>query len=220
VEWSNDGMTDALFDLSVTDKLLSTTRAVRKRLDLERPVEREVLLDCIRLAQQAPTGGNRQKWHWMVVTDAEKRRELGRIYQDASAEYFANPPAAANADPVQQERVRSSSTYLRDIMGEVPALVIPCAEGKPEQMPIAGQASFYGSIVPATWSFMLALRSRGLGSCYTTLHLNQQQRAADLLGIPDGITQVALLPVAYTKGTDFKPVSRPPVEQIVSFDTW
>lgn len=214
-------MTDAPFDLSVTDELLSTTRAVRKRLDLERPVEREVILDCIDLAQQAPTGGNRQKWHWVVVTDPEVRRELGRIYQDASAEYLANPPAdAPNLDPKQQGRVRSSSRYLRDVMPDVPALVVPCAEGDPLQMPLAGQASYYGSIIPAVWSFMLALRSRGLGSCYTTLHLNQAQRASELLGIPDGVTQVALLPVAYTKGTDFKPVKRPPVEQIVSFDTW
>ena len=213
-------MTDAPFDLSVTDKLLSTTRAVRKRLDLERPVEREVILDCIRLAQQSPTGGNRQKWHWVVVTDEGKRRELGKIYQDASAEYFANPPASVDADPEQQGRVRSSSTYLRDVMGEVPALVIPCAEGRPENLSLAGQASFYGSIIPAAWSFMLALRARGLGSCYTTLPLNQEQDAARLLGIPDGYTQLALLPVAYTKGTDFKPVKRPPVEQIVSFDTW
>lgn len=215
-------MTDAPFDLAETDKLLSTTRAVRKRLDLEREVEREVLLECIDLSQQAPTGGNRQKWHWVVVTDPEQRRELGRIYQDASAEYFANPPASDgnHFDPAQQERVRSSSHYLRDVMPEVPALVVPCAEGRPEQAPIATQASFYGSIVPAIWSFMLALRARGLGSCYTTLHLNEQQRAADLLGIPDGFTQLALLPVAYTKGTDFKPVKRPPVERIVSFDRW
>ncbi|WP_153502732.1 nitroreductase family protein [Cumulibacter manganitolerans] len=214
-------MTDAPFDLAVTDKLLSTTRAVRKRLDLDRPVEREVLLECIDLAQQAPTGGNRQKWHWLVVTDEAKRRELGRIYQDASAEYLAAPPAdAPNLDPEQQSRVRSSSRYLRDVMPDVPALVVPCAEGRPEDLSIAAQASWYGSIIPAVWSFMLALRSRGLGSCYTTLHLNEEQRAADLLGIPDGITQLALLPVAYTKGTDFKPVKRPPAEQIVSFDTW
>lgn len=213
-------MTDAIFDLTDTDKLLSTTRAVRKRIDLDRPVEREVILECIDLAQQAPTGGNRQAWHWMVVTDAAKKRELRKIYQDASAEYFANQPEVANADPAQQEKVRSSALYLRDVMGEMPALVIPCAAGRPEKMPIAGQASFYGSIIPAAWSFMLALRSRGLGSCYTTLHLNQEQRAADLLGIPDGIAQIALLPIGYTKGTDFKPAKRPPAEQIVSFDTW
>lgn len=211
---------DAPFDLSVTDKLLTTTRAVRKRLDLERPVEREVLLDCINIAQQSPTGGNRMRWHWMVVLDEQKRRELGQVYFDSSEEYFKTDQPAGDHDPAQTERVRDSARYLRDVMGEAPALVVPCAAGIPEEMPIAGQASFYGSIIPATWSFMLALRSRGLGSCYTTLHLNQQQRAADLLGIPEGYTQIALLPVAYTKGTDFKPVHRPDVEEIVSFDTW
>lgn len=212
--------TDAPFDLSVTDKLLTTTRAVRKRLDLERPVQRGVLLDCIDIAQQAPTGGNRMRWHWLVVLDEDKRRELGQIYWDSSEEYFSTDQPAGDRDPAQTERVRSSARYLRDVMGKAPALVIPCAEGIPSEMPLAGQASFFGSIIPSTWSFMLALRSRGLGTCYTTLHLNQQQRAADLLGIPEGYTQIALLPVAYTKGTDFKPVNRPAVEEIVSVDTW
>lgn len=212
--------TDVPFDLSVTDTLLTTTRAVRKRLDLERPVEREVLLDCINIAQQSPTGGNRMRWHWMVVQDEAKRRELGQIYRDASEEYFATDQPSGDHNPAQTERVRGSARYLRDVMGQAPALVIPCAAGDPAEMSLAAQASFFGSIVPATWSFMLALRSRGLGTCYTTLHLNLAERTADLLDIPDGYTQIALLPVAYTKGTDFKAVSRPPVEEIVSFDTW
>lgn len=208
------------FDLSVTDSLLTTTRAVRKRLDLDRPVERQVLLDCINIAQQSPTGGNRMRWHWMVVQDEAKRRELGQIYWDSSEDYFTTEQPAGDHDLAQTERVRDSARYLREVMGRAPALVIPCAAGVPSEMPLAGQASFFGSIIPATWSFMLALRSRGLGSCYTTLHLNQHQRTSDLLGIPDGYTQIALLPVAYTRGTEFKPVKRPPVEEIVSFDTW
>lgn len=212
--------TDVPFDLSVTDKLLTTTRAVRKRLDLARPVEREVLLECINIAQQSPTGGNRMRWHWMVVQDEAKRRELGQIYRDASEEYFATDQPSGDHNPEQTERVRDSARYLRDVMGQAPALVIPCAAGDPAEMNLAAQASFFGSIVPATWSFMLALRSRGLGTCYTTLHLNLAQRTADLLSIPDGYTQIALLPIAYTKGTDFKAVNRPPVEEIVSFDTW
>lgn len=193
---------------------------MRKRLDLERPVERDVLLDCIDIAQQSPTGGNRMRWHWMVVLDEDKRRELGQIYWDSSEEYFGSDQPAGDHDLAQTERVRDSARYLRDVMGKAPALVIPCAAGIPGDMPLAGQASFFGSIIPATWSFMLALRSRGLGSCYTTLHLNQQQRTAELLGIPEGYTQIALLPVAYTKGTDFKPVKRPAVQEIVSVDTW
>ncbi|WP_134322021.1 nitroreductase family protein [Cumulibacter soli] len=212
--------TDAPFDLAITDKLLTTTRAVRKRLDLERPVERKVLLDCIDIAQQSPTGSNRMRWHWVVVTDEQKRRELGQIYWDSSEEYFNGEQPDADFDQAQTDRVRSSARYLRDVMGQAPALVIPCVAGRPESMPLAGIASLYGSIVPATWSFMLALRARGLGTCYTTLHLNLAERAAELLNIPDDYTQVALLPVAYTKGTDFKPVRRPNVEEIVSFDSW
>lgn len=212
--------TEAPFDLAITDKLLTTTRAVRKRLDLERPVERQVLLDCIDIAQQSPTGSNRMRWHWVVITDEQKRRGLGQIYWDSSEEYFNAEQPDADFDQAQTDRVRSSARYLRAVMGQAPALVIPCVAGRPEAMPLAGIASLYGSIVPATWSFMLALRARGLGTCYTTLHLNLAERAAELLNIPDDYTQVALLPVAYTKGTEFKPVRRPNVEEIVSFDSW
>ncbi|MFV0534240.1 MAG: nitroreductase family protein [Cumulibacter sp.] len=212
--------TEAPFDLAITDKLLTTTRAVRKRLDLERPVERQVLLDCIDIAQQSPTGSNRMRWHWVVITDEQKRRGLGQIYWDSSEEYFNAEQPDADFDQAQTDRVRSSARYLRAVMGQAPALVIPCVAGRPEAMPLAGIASLYGSIVPATWSFMLALRARGLGTCYTTLHLNLAERAAELLNIPDDYTQVALLPVAYTKGAEFKPVRRPNVEEIVSFDSW
>lgn len=213
-------MTEAPFDLSQTDKLLTTTRAVRKRLDLERPVDTQVILDCIDLAQQAPTGGNRQRWRWIVVTDPQKRREIAQTYIDGGREYLSGSGASDTPDPEQTARVRKSSRYLPEILADVPALVIPCSLGRPEQLPIAGQASFYGSIIPAIWSFNLALRSRGLGTVYTTLHLNEEKRAAQILGIPDDATQLALLPVAYTKGTEFKAVQRPPVTEIVGINGW
>lgn len=208
------------FDLAQTDALLTTTRAVRKRLDLERPVDRSVILDCIDIAQQAPTGGNRQSWHWVVVTDEQLRKSVAEVYDDGSRDYLAQPAPTGAPDQDQTLRVRESSRYLPEVLHRVPVHVIPCAKGDPQGLPLAGQASWFGSIIPAVWSFQLALRARGLGSVYTTLHLTQAERTAQLLGIPDGYTQVALLPVAWTVGTDFRPASRPPVEQIVSFDTW
>lgn len=202
--------------IDCADHLLSTTRAVRKRLDLHRPVEREVILDCLRLAQQAPTGSNAQTWQWVVVTDPAVRGGLAEIYADASADYFAQPVTGDE----QTRRVRDSAVYLRDHLHEVPVHVIPCIRGRADQVPPEQAAGWYGSILPATWSFQLALRARGLGSAFTTLHLRQAARAAQLLGIPDDYTQVALLPVAYTLGTDFRPARRPPVETIVHWDGW
>ena len=210
----------AHFDLEQTDRLLSTTRAVRRRLDLERPVERKVILDCLRLSQQAPTGSNSQKWRWMVVLDEAKRRELGAIYARGKP-IIDHGKAQLDADDSQMHRVFDSTGWLIDHMAEVPVMVIPCLEVRlQEGTPHALTASTYGSIFPAVWSFQLALRSRGLGSTLTTIHLLFEAEVAKLLGIPNDIMQVALLPVAYTVGTEFKPAARPPVETITSFDEW
>jgi len=210
----------APFDLEETDRLLSTTRAVRRRLDLERPVERDVILDCIRLSQQAPTASNTQKWRWMVVMEAEKRKALGEIY-GRGKQFIEQAKAQIDADDTQTHRVYDSAGWLLDHIGEAPALVIPCVEGRvPEGAPSGMAAAVYGSIYPAMWSFQLALRSRGLGSTLTTIHLFFEKEVADLLSMPEDVMQVALLPVAYTKGTDFKIAKRPPPEEITSFDTW
>jgi nitroreductase len=200
------------------DELLSTTRAVRKRLDLERPVEREVILECLRLAVQAPTASNTQDWRWMVVTDAEKRAALAEIYRSTGHAYLSM--AAESSPEGQTRRVYESAVYLAEILDRVPVHVIPCIAQPINLSMNVTAASAYGSIIPAAWSFQLALRSRGLGSVWTTLHLLREQEVADLLGIPEGVTQVALIPVAYTLGTDFKPAARPPVEEITSWDTW
>jgi nitroreductase len=210
------------FPLDVTDKLLSTTRAVRKRLDLSRPVEREVLLECIALSQQAPTGSNMQGWRWVVVTDADKRAELARLYKQGADQYLEGARAAIDPDDAQSARVYDSAFWLVDHLHEVPVHVIPCIEAR---LPADGfanvmGASVYGSIFPAVWSFQLALRSRGLGSALTTLHLFHEAEVAKLLGIPDSMSQVGLLPVAYTKGTDFKVAARPAPETITHFDSW
>jgi nitroreductase len=207
------------FDLAVTDKLLSTTRAVRKRLDLSRPVPREVILDCIRLSQQAPTGSNAQTWRWLIVTDAAKKKEIARVYKEAGAQYLEM--ARKNATEGQTKRVYDSAFWLIDHLADVPVHAIPCVVGRPPaSAPVVAHASVYGSIFPAVWSFQLALRARGLGSVLTTLHLFGEQEVAKLLGIPDEVAQVGLLPVAYTKGTDFKPAARPAPETITSFDHW
>ncbi|MTD59555.1 nitroreductase family protein [Amycolatopsis pithecellobii] len=207
------------FDLSQTDRLLSTTRSVRKRLDPARPVPAEVILDCLRLAVQAPTGGNGQAWRWVVVTDAAKRRELARLYRESGRDYLQS--ANDQASHPQTRRVYESALVLADSLADIPVHVIPCIEGRVENTPNVASASHFGSIIPAAWSFMLALRSRGLGSAWTTLHLSKEEEVASLLGIPyESVTQVALLPVAYTTGGDFRPAARPPVENVTYWDDW
>ena len=210
------------FDLDTTDRLLSTTRAVRKRLDLNRDVPREVVLDCIRLSQQAPTGSNTQGWRWLVVIDPDKRAALAELYRKGGEDYLAAGRAQAEASGrAQTARVLDSALYLAENLERVPVHVIPCLKGRVgEGLPPAMLAGFYGSIYPAVWSFQLALRSRGLGTVLTTLHLLFEQEAAALLGIPDDVTQCGLLPVAYTVGDDFKPADRPAPERITYWNGW
>jgi len=213
------GQTDRVqFDLTQVDALLQTTRAVRKRLDFDRPVPDDVLLECLQLATQAPTGSNRQGWRWLVVRDQAKKDALADIYNRAGGDYLRNAAAEAEAGS-QTGRVLDSANFLAQNLARVPVMVIPMIIGRVDGT-TNGAAGLMGSIIPAMWSFQLALRSRGLGSCYTTLHLALEQEAAEVLGIPGHISQAGLLPVAYTKGTDFKPAARPPVEQITYLDTY
>ncbi|WOC11937.1 nitroreductase family protein [Gordonia sp. MP11Mi] len=220
---SIDSFDSADFDLTQTDALLSTTRSVRKRLDLTRDVPDDVLLECLELAVQAPTGSNNQGWRWLVVRDASTKQQLAEIYRRGGAEYLA--ASAASADPGSQAgRVATSANYLADHLGEVPVIVIPLIIGRLDQLSsepnTAAAAGMMGSILPATWSLQLALRSRGLGSCFTTLHLNAEVEAAELLGIPRHMTQAGLIPVAYTTGTSFRSAKRPPVEEITYLDRY
>jgi nitroreductase len=206
------------FDLASVDRLLSTTRAVRRRLDLERPVPRKLVLECIRLSQQAPTASNTQTWRWLLVDDPEKRRELGALYAQGIP---AIRESAKQVRDAQTERVYASASWLAEHLGEVPLIAIPCLAGRlPKDAPLVISATLFGSIYQAVWSFQLALRSRGLGSTFTTLHLLFEDEARRLLGIPEDVMQVALLPVAYTRGVDFKPAARPPVETIVRWNEW
>jgi len=200
-----------------TDQLLTTTRAVRRRLDLTRRVPREVVLDCLRLAIQAPTGGNSQGWRWLVIDDDEKRAAIATLYQKRANPYLDGYRKLSDAP----NTVLDSSQYLTDHLHEVPVFVIPCILGRlPESPSNEEAAGFYGSILPGVWNFQLALRSRGLGSVFTTLHLAYEREAGELLGIPETVTQAALIPVAYTIGADFKPAARRPVEEITYWNGW
>jgi nitroreductase len=219
----------ALLDLT-PDELLSTTRAVRRRLDLTRPVEREVIEECLRLAQQAPTAGYSQNWHFVVVTDPATRRALADVYRKGVAIYVTLPIAAGNLtfdDPqrnAQQARVMASVEYLAEHMHEAPVLVVPCIrppDGRCEGQPPVLQSSWWSSIAQAGWSFMLAARARGLGTTWTTLHLLFEAEAAQILGLPYAeVNQAGLIPVAYTRGTRFRPAQRAPLDTMVHWEMW
>ena len=222
-------------DLSTVDHLLTTTRSVRQRLDLARPVEPEVIERCIEIALQAPTGSNLQGWHFMVVTDPQKRAGLAELYHKGWTAYYdvqrEHPPQFSQNDQrlAQRPRIIQSSAFLGEHLHEVPVFIIPCIEREMAEVPHWAelrsfgnffQASIYGSIFPATWSLMLALRSRGLGSSLTTLHLIYEKEAAELLGIPDHVVQTALIPVAYYTGTDFHPAKRRPAGEVTHWEHW
>ncbi len=212
---------EAGLNLDTVDRLLTTTRAVRKRIDRERPVEPEVLEECLRLASQAPSGGNNQRWRWMVVVDADKKKVVAERYAESFARYIAPRKAQLRPDDERGHRMVESASYLADHMAEMPLLVIPCTLDQLGPGANAEQrASLYGGIFPAIWSFQLALRSRGLGSALTTLHLDYDREVGEALGIPETVTQVALLPVGYYTGEDFKIAPRRPVEEITYWDTW
>jgi len=207
------------------DDVLTTTRAVRKRLDFDRPVPRELLLECLHVAVQAPTGSNRQEWQFVFVDDAERKRAIADHYGRSWDAYSALPrPQYAEGDVRRehQPRVVSSAHYLRQRMHEAPWLLIPCIRGRvPEGAPSVAHAGLWGSIVPAFWSFLLAARARGLGTAYTTLHLVYEREVAEILGIPYGeYTQAGLTPIAYYKGEDFAPAARLPLESITHWNGW
>ncbi len=213
-------------DLS-PDALLTTTRAVRKRLDFDRPIPDEIIRECLAVAQQAPTASNRQNWHFMVVTDPDKRRALADLYRQGWNQYTQSPTAATNLtydDPVRaavQERVGDSAQYLADNLHRVPAMVIPCIVGRTDSAPALVQSAQWGTIIPAAWSMMLAARARGIGSVFTCIHLMHEEEAAAVLDIPyRRIMQAGLIPLAYTIGDRFRPAHREPLDDIVHWNRW
>ncbi|HEX3906511.1 MAG TPA: nitroreductase family protein [Mycobacteriales bacterium] len=205
--------------------VLTTTRSVRKRLDFERPVDLAVIRECLEVALQAPSGSNRQGWHFVVVTDPELRAAIGELYHRSVASYLESEGSAAKlfADSPErasvQHRIGDSVAYLGDHMAEAPVLVLPCVTVG-GALSAENQAGLWGSILPAAWSFMLALRLRGLASAWTTLHLVYEAEVASLLGIPDTIRQGALIPVAYPIGESFRPAARAPLDDVLHVDGW
>jgi nitroreductase len=209
-----------------TGELLTTTRTVRKRLDLERPVPMELVRECLEVAVQAPSGSNRQGWQWVVVTDAGKRAEIGEYYRRAFATYAQAGGAAAGPykdDPERaevQRRVGESAAYLGERMGDVPVLVIPCLRLHGGKLPDGNQAGLWGSLLPAAWNYCLAARARGLGTAWTSLHLLYEREVAELLGLPEDVRQGALIPTAYYTGETFRPAPRVPLDEILHEDGW
>ena len=210
------------FDLASVDYILETTRSVRKRLDLTRPVDRETVERCLEIAIQAPTGSNQQGWKWLVVTDADKKAQIGAYYKQSWYAYAGAAPRSApgQAPSAQMQRVISSARYLADCMGEVPMMIFPCVRGRARDASAAMNAGLYGSIIPAAWSLMLALRARGIGAAWTTLHLAHERACNDILGIPDDVTTAALLPVGYFTGETFQKAKRVPASQLTYWESW
>ena len=207
-----------------TDELLSTTRTVRRRLDLGRPVERAVIEECLALAVQAPTASNRQEWQWVFVTEPSTKQALAELYVRPDPTYRTLPTrdyAPEDVRALRHEAIMSSVDFLRRHLADVPVLLVPCHYGRVDDAPVATQAALWGSLYPAVWSLFLALRTRGLGAAWTTVSLRQERGVAQLLGIPyDEYTQGGLFPIAYTVGTDFKPAPRRPLSEIVHWERW
>jgi nitroreductase len=210
------------------DHVLTTTRAVRRRLDLDRPVDPALVRECLAIALQAPTGGNNQGWHFVVVTDPLTRAGIADVFRRGAIAYAErrNRPGSPRRTRTEDEqaarrRVMASAGYLFEHLHRVPVLVIACIEGRADAGTLVDQATAFGSILPAVWSFMLAARARGLGTSWTTVHLEAEEETAALLGIPrETVTQVALVPVAHTVGDDFKPAPRRPLDSVLHWDRW
>jgi nitroreductase len=209
------------------EELLTTTRAVRRRLDFSRPVPRDVLRDCVRIALQAPSGSNRWPMQFVIVIDEERRQALGEAYRDAFARYRESSGYIGRVDKgeealnAQQQRTARSAEYLAENVHRAPAIVLACGRGRADGLPAYRAVNLAASVHPGMWSFMLAARMHGLGTCWTGVSLSDEARTASIVDIPhDEVTICALTPVAYTVGTDFRPALRPAPDDVIHWDTW
>jgi nitroreductase/uncharacterized protein YndB with AHSA1/START domain len=203
--------------IAAVDHVLSTTRAVRRRLDLARPVEDQVLFDCIDLAEQSPTGGNQSTRRWLIVRDPAQKKALADLYREAGGDWIIASHQGVEGTGHHNEKVLGSAAYLAENLEHVPAIVLVSIWGEHDN---SGRPGLFDSVIQGAWSFCLALRARGLGSAWTTLHLSKAEDFRRLLGMPEGLTQIVLLPVAYTEGTDFKAAPRISARTITYVDRW
>ncbi len=208
-------------NLSAVDHVLTTTRSVRRRLDLGRPVDPRIVEECLEIAVQAPTGGNIARYHFVVVTDPAKKIRVADYYRKVFfEEYLPRRPKMTPDFPEREGPFSDSAIYLAEHFHEVPLMVIPCVEARPEDKGPLAQAGAYGNILPAAWSFMLALRTRGLASAWTTLHIRYEREVGAMLGIPETVTQAALIPVAHATGGEFHAARRVPARERTYWDDW
>jgi nitroreductase/uncharacterized protein YndB with AHSA1/START domain len=203
--------------VAAVDHVLRTTRAVRRRLDLDRPVADQIIFDCIDLAEQSPTGGNQSTRRWLVIRDPAQKTALAALYREAGGEWIIAQHEAIKGTGHRSEKVTASAAHLAENLERVPAIVLITIWGEHDN---SGRPGLFDSVIQGAWSFCLALRARGLGTAWTTVHLNRADEVKDLLGIPDGVTQVVMLPVAHTLGTDFRPAPRISARAITYFDRW
>jgi nitroreductase len=208
------------FDLAETDRLLSTTKQVRKRLDLTRPVPYAELLECIEIAGHAPMGGNLERNRWMIIDDAAIKERIATRFAEVGRPYLAANSEIRGDD--RSQKVIDSANFLVDHLAEVPALVLSLRLDRPPLSPDSqgGAAAYYGSVLPGVWSFQLAARARGIGSAWTTFHLEHEAEIAELLGVPPSVTQVCLLAVGYYTGDSFAPAPRRPAAEVTYLNRW
>jgi nitroreductase len=209
---------DTGFDLAEIDRLMTTTKQVRQRLDLTRPVPYDVLLECIEIAGFAPMGGNLERNRWMIIDDPATKTAIAERYAETGRPYLA-ANAVIRADD-RSQRIIDSASFLVDHLAEVPALVLAMRLDRPPMESQGALAAYYGSVLPGVWSFQLAARARGIGSAWTTLHLDHEDAVAELLGIPPTVTQVCLLAVGYYTGTTFTPAPRRPATEVTYLNRW
>ncbi len=207
-------------NVEMCDLLLTSTRSVRKRLNMNKAVPKKLVEECLNIAVQAPSATNTQKWRFFVFSKAEKKNVISRYYKKSFSIYLSDAKKNRNVNTksTNNAKIIESAKFLADNMEKVPLFLLFCVEGAIDKASLGQQASGYGSILPAAWSFMLAARSRGLGCCWTTLHLRYADQVAAELSIPKGLTQVALLPVAFYSGSSFKKAKRQPLETVVTWD--
>ena len=206
------------FDLEQTDRLLLTTKQIRKRMDMSRSVPREQILECIDIASRAPMGSNAERNKWLIIEDPDLKMQIAELYRLNAEPYFEFGRTVET--DARGDRVASSAQYLSDNMHEVPAMVSPLRLDRVENESSGHQSGWYGSVLPGVWSLQLALRARGIGSCWTTLHLGSEAEVAEILGIPETVTQVCMLPVGYYTGDSFSVTPRRPAADITFIDRW